>query len=166
MRLDLKTKTHRTVIAGILAAVILALTLISFPIPNMAGAYINLGDAGVYIAAFLLGNPWGALCAAVGSALGDLVLGSVIYAWPTFIIKAAMALVAALLIKKMNGKIFLPLILAGLIMPLGYYLFEGIVYGHGAAIAGVALNLLQYAVGVTIGGYAVRFLKKILAKNK
>lgn len=160
MQFDQSNRTHRLVLAGLLAAFILALTLVvSVPIPNMAGAYVNLGDAGVYLAAALLGGPWGALCAAVGSALADLLLGSALYAGPTFLIKGLMAYTASLLMRRWESKKagkWLALICAGLIMPAGYLLFEGILYGFDVAILGAPLNLLQYVVGVALGIPAIR----------
>lgn len=147
---------NRLVLAGLLAAIIFVLTLVHVPIPTVAGAYINLGDAGVFAAAFLLGWPWGAMAAAVGSALADIVLGSAIYAGATFLIKGAMALLAVFLFKK--WKHHLPALLcAGLLMPLGYYLYEAVFLALGpAALIDVLWNLLQYAAGVAVGLLLIR----------
>ena len=72
----MKDKTiKRIALGGILAAAtILLTTLVSIPIPGGLG-FVNLGDAGVLTAAFLLGGPWGALCGGAASALSDLLLG-------------------------------------------------------------------------------------------
>ncbi len=165
MKLDFNNTTHRIVLAGLLAACILLLTIVvAVPIPNMAGAYVNLGDTGVYLAAFLLGGPWGALCAAVGSALADILLGSVLYAGPTFVIKGLMALIAGTLLKKWSGgKRALALLCAGIIMPLGYFLFETCLYGAAAALAGLPANCIQYAVGVVLGLSVVAIADKMCA---
>lgn len=166
MKYDSNNLTHRLVLAGILAAFILVLTIvIAIPIPSMAGAYVNLGDAGVYLAAFLLGNPWGALCAAVGSALADLLLGSALYAGPTFVIKGLMAFFAAILLKqwqRKKGYKALALVCAGIVMPMGYLLFESILYGFGIAVVGLPANLAQYAVGIVLGLPAIRMTETYL----
>ncbi len=162
MKIDYNNPLHKLVLAGLLAACILLLTIVlPIPIPNMAGAYVNLGDAGVYLAAFLLGSPWGALSAAVGSALADILLGSMLYAGPTFVIKGLMALVAAMLIKRLEGKRIVALLCAGIIMPLGYFLFETALYGASVAIVGVPLNLIQYAVGVVLGLPILRLAERL-----
>ncbi len=167
MQYDRTNKTHKLVLAGLLAAFIMVLTMVvKIPIPNMAGAYLNLGDAGVYLAACLLGNPYAALCAGVGSAVADLLLGSALYAVPTFVIKGAMAFVAAMLLERLSGKRLRRLIsltIAGLIMPLGYFLFEAVLYGPVLALAGMPMNLLQYAAGVALGAAATRAAESYIA---
>ncbi len=160
MKIDFNNPLHKLILAGLLAACTLLLTIVvAIPIPQMSGAYINLGDVGVYLCAFLLGFPWGALAAAAGSCLADILLGSALYALPTFIIKGLMALFAAYLFKRMPSKFFFVLLLAGLLMPLGYFLFEAALYGAAAALAGVPLNLVQYAAGVALGGSVLKLAK-------
>lgn len=166
MKLDISKRLHRLVAAGILAGLILVLTIaVPIPIPHMTGAYVNLGDAGVYLAAFLLGMPWGALCAAVGSALADVVLGSMFYAIPTFFIKGLMAFVAAMLLKHWEGKRVFALLVAGLIMPAGYFAFETMLYGFATALLGVPPNLIQYAAGIALGLPVIK-LSERLRKGK
>lgn len=161
MKLDLSRPLQRLVAAGIMAGVILALTMVvAIPIPHMAGAYVNLGDAGVYLAAFLLGSPAGALCAAVGSALADILLGGALYAIPTFIIKGLMALIAATLIKRWKGKRVLALLVAGIIMPVGYLAFETALYGFATAFLGVPANLIQYVAGIALSLPMMRILER------
>ncbi len=151
---------NRLALSGLLAAVVVILTIVTyFPIPGVAGAYINLGDVGVYLSAFLLGSPWGVLAAAIGSGLADLILGSALYAGPTFVIKGAMALVAALLIARWK-KPFPAVLLAGLLMPVGYFIFETFLYGAEGAAVSLPLNGLQYAAGVLIGYAVIRLAQR------
>jgi len=158
----LKDKSlNKLVLAGLLAAFIFILTVVvPIRIPGTNGGYINLGDAGVFTAAYLLGWPWGAMAAAVGSALADMVLGSVIYAGPTFLIKGCMALLASYLLKRWK-KHALALLCAGLVMPLGYFLFEAVLYGPAAALVSVPMNLIQYAVGVVLGLVLIRLTGRL-----
>ncbi len=164
MRIDLSNKIHRLVLCGLLAACILVLTIVlAVPIPNMTGAYVNLGDAGVYLAAAVLGGPWGALSAAVGSALADVMLGSALYAIPTFLIKGLMAFFAGLLLKRFSaGKRLIALAIAGSVMPVGYFLFETALYGAGPALIGVPANLVQYGVGILLGSPVIAIVEKFL----
>ena len=166
MRLDLHRPVHRLVLCGLLAACIMLLTIVvAIPIPGLAGAYVNLGDAGVYLAAFVLGGPWGALCAALGSALSDILLGSMLYAGPTFVIKGLMALIAGGLMKKWSFKRhWLALLIAGIVMPIGYLIFETCIYGFAAAIGGLPANLAQYAVGIVLGLPVMRIAAQLKEK--
>ena len=129
--------------AGVLSAAIFLLTaFVRIPIP---AGYLNLGDAGVFLCAMLLSPGIGALCAGVGSALADFY-GFPVYAPITFLIKGAAALVFALLWRKLPGKLRYLAFLAVLIVPLGYFAFELIVFKN-YAWADLPLNLLQAAVG-------------------
>jgi len=147
--------------AGVLAAAIVLLTtLVSIPMPGGLG-YINLGDAGVLIAGALLGGGWGALCAGVASALSDVLLGWGVYAPATFLIKGAVALVAgSLFAKTEKGIRYLFFYLAALIVPLGYFLYETVLYGYAAAIPNVVFNALQCVVGAVVAHVITVMLKK------
>ena len=81
-------------LAALFAALSCIGTFISVPLPI---GYFNLGDIFVLSGAFLLGAPFGAVAAGVGSALADIFMGFVIYAPATFVIKALVAACAALL---------------------------------------------------------------------
>ena len=130
--------------AGILSAAIFLLTaFLRVPIP---AGYLNLGDAGVFLAAMLLPTGIAALCAGIGSALADLIGGFALYAPVTFAVKGLTALVFGLLWRKLPGKLRYLAFLAVLIVPLGYFLFELVVYAN-FAWADLPLNLLQAAVG-------------------
>lgn len=151
MRTKMNQSIRRLTAAGVLAAAIILLTtLVSLPIPGNVG-YVNLGDAGVLLAGMLLGGGWGALCAGAASALSDLMLGYAVYAPATFLIKGAVALVAGLLFTKINKKIrYLALYLAALIVPLGYFLYETILYGTITAIPNIVFNTIQCIVGAVV----------------
>jgi uncharacterized membrane protein len=129
--------------AGVLSAAIFLLTaFVRIPIP---AGYLNLGDAGVFLAAMLLPAGIAALSAGVGSALADLI-GFPLYAPVTFAVKGLTALAFGLLWRKLPGKLRYLAFLAVLIVPLGYFLFELVVYAN-FAWADLPLNLLQSAVG-------------------
>ena len=130
------------VTAGILSAAIFLLTaFIRIPIP---AGYLHLGDAGVFLAAMLLPPGISALCAGVGSALADLI-GFPAYTPVTFLIKAAAARVFALLWRQ-NGRRKYFAFLSVLIIPIGYFLFELVLY-RSFAWVDLPLNLLQACIG-------------------
>lgn len=151
----------RITLCGVLAAVIIILTaLVSVPLPGGHG-YINLGDAGVLIAAYILGNPWGAVCGGVASALADVLLGWGIYAPATFIIKGGMALMAAWLMqRKAKAPRLLSVYLAALLVPVGYYCFEWALYGNAAALPNLLPNLIQCLVGAGLAHGIIALLDK------
>lgn len=138
---------RRLALAGVLCALTVVLTLISVPIPGGHG-YLNLGDAAVLTTATLLGGPWGIICAGVGSALADILLGYVTYAPATLLIKALVAFVAWELLKNRDGRApIVSYLIAVLLVPTGYFLYETALYGYGAAVVNIAVNLMQGVVG-------------------
>ena len=149
--------------AGVLAAAIILLTtLVSIPMPGGLG-YINLGDAGVLLAGILLGGGWGALCAGAASAISDILLGWGVYAPATFVIKGAVALVAGLFFATTKKQIrFVFLFIAALLVPLGYLLYETILYGKAAAMPNVVFNTIQCLVGAS----AATAIGVVLLKTK
>ena len=142
---------RRVALGGLLAAAtVLLTTLVAIPIPGGLG-YINLGDAGVLTAAFLLGGPWGALCGGAASAISDLLLGYGMYAPATFVIKGGMALLFTLCGRTMPQKLRpAAFFLAALTVPVGYYLYETLLYGAAAAAPNVLFNLVQGWIGAGV----------------
>lgn len=147
--------------AGVLAAaIVLMTTLVSIPMPGGLG-YINLGDAGVLLAGALIGGGWGALCAGMASALSDILLGWGVYAPATFIIKGAVAFVAGSLFAKTDKKIrYLFFYLAALIVPVGYFLYESLLYGTAAALPNVVFNAMQCVIGAAVAHALTVLLQK------
>ena len=152
-------QTVKLVTTALMCAIVVITTMfvpITIPVPLLRGAYLNAGDAAVFVAAYVLGGPVGAAAAGIGSALADVFLGSYIYAPATLVIKGVMALIAGTLMKKWNKPLF-AIILSGLIMPAGYFLYEWALLGDfRLALAGVPFNLAQYAVCAVIGFFAVK----------
>lgn len=157
-----RPKHYKFIIGGVSIALIAVTTaFIMFPV-GTAGAYINAGDALVYVCAYMLGGVLGGVCAGLGSALADIMLGVVIYAPASFVIKGLMAIIAWLFMRPPKNKTPLPaLAAAGLVMPLGYYLYELFIFGSAAAFAGLMFNLIQYACGVLLGWLAITAVKKV-----
>lgn len=167
MKYDKNNPTHRLALAGLFTGFILLLTIVVVvPMPYASGAYMNFGDIGCYLAALILGSPWGVLCAAVGSALADIFLGSALYAAPTFIIKGLAAFLTAFFYKRAK-KLNLLIILAcsGIVMPIGYFVFESIIMGPATALLGVGGNTLQYAVNTLLGFAAARIALRYFEKE-
>ncbi|MCR5611140.1 MAG: ECF transporter S component [Clostridiales bacterium] len=152
-------KIKRLAVHGIFTAIIGVLTLFaSIPLPvGSGGAYLNAGDAAIFVSAFVLGPFGGAVTAAVGSALADVLHGAVVYAPATLVIKGLMGFLAGLLFKK--SKYLAPPV-SGLVMPAGYFVYELILYGMGTALYGLWTNAIQYAFGAVAGILTVLALSR------
>ena len=142
---------------GLMAAIIAVATGF-IKIPTAIG-YMHIGDGFIFLAAALLG-PYGAIAAGIGSGLADLLAGYYLYIPATFVIKAAMGLIAAYSLKQGQSVVrcVITFILAELVMVLGYFAFECILYGIEAAAAVVITNSIQGILGVVIGIVAVKLV--------
>ena len=106
----------------------------------------------------------------MGSALADLFSGYVVYAPATFLIKGLMALAAYYIYKALNKKVnnsvsrIISGVLAEIIMVLGYYIFEGFMYGFSASLVNVAANAVQGIVGLVLGFVLIKIFEKTKIK--
>ena len=152
-----KLSTKDIMLAAVMAAFVFVITwIVRVPLPFAPGGYLNLGDVPIYLAAWLIGGPLAAIAAALGSSIADL-MGFPLYAIPTFIIKAAMALVVGAMTKKERSlkRFIIASIIAGGIMVVGYAVFETIfLFGFDPrlALAGILQNSVQWVGCVIIAG--------------
>ncbi len=147
-------KLRMPVYAALFAALCCVSTLcIAIPLPY---GYVNVGDIFVLLAGFFLGPMVGGVAAGLGAALSDLFLGYYVYVPATAVIKFALALLSAGFYRgisrlcrsktqRMACRAFSCLI-GECIMVLGYFLYETLLYGWGAACLGVVGNALQGGV--------------------
>ncbi|MBR3933274.1 MAG: ECF transporter S component [Clostridia bacterium] len=163
----MKTKTQKIIIASLLAALCCVATMI-IKIPSPFKGYLNLGDCVVLLSGWILSPVYGFLAAGVGSALADVFSGYITYAPATFVIKGIMALIAYGVFKFLKNKTrknsarIISGVLAEIIMVLGYFIFEGFLYGFIPSIVNIPVNAVQGIVGIVIG----TILIKIFEKNK
>ena len=151
-------KTKRIVMSAMLAALVCVATMI-IKIQLTPNGYINLGDGVIILSGWMLGPLYGFLAAGIGAALADLFSGFVLYAPVTFIVKGLMAVASYYVIKKLKSVIFAA-ILAEIVMILGYYIFEGFVYGFGTALLSMPGNAIQSIAGIVTGTLLVKMLQK------
>ena len=171
---------RRLAFAGLFTALIAGATLVRIPIP--ATGYVNLGDGVIFAAAALLG-PFASIAAGVGSALADLLAGYNYYAVVTFFIKGAMGLVAGVGLHYFNSRrsrmrtstpqTSLPRGLLGnvilfalceLIMVLGYFFFEMVMYNAAAAAGALLPNIGQALAGIILGCAFVPAVSRIASR--
>ncbi len=145
------------------AALVFVITSQVPPIPIPAtGGYFNVGETTIYVAALLFGPFVGALAGGIGASLSDVYLGFAHFAPGTLIIKGAEGAIVGLLNIKLRGRIqnitiraTTSVVIGGLVMVLGYFLYENLlailipgleIY----ALAEVPLNIGQMLVGLII----------------
>lgn len=162
----MKNRTHKIVVTSLLASLVCVATMIiKVPMPY---GYANLGDSIVLVAGWCLSPLYGFFAAAIGSALADVLSGFALYAPVTFVIKGLMAVCGFYIFKWLLGKTGnLPSrIISGLaaevIMAVGYYIFEGFLYGFGPAMVSLPANAAQGIVGLIVGVLLI----KVFEKNK
>lgn len=162
-------RVRKLVLAALFAALSCIMTMIvCIPAPT---GYVNLGDCAVLLSGWVLGPVWGGVAAGIGSMLADVLNGWVSYAPATLIIKALMAVCAALIAQKIKGRfgMILGALVSACVMTLGYLVYESVVLSYGAgALASVPANLIQGAVGVAAGVGVAWLLERsgVLARTK
>ena len=164
----MKNHVRSLVFAAVMAALSCAsCLLLGFPI---AYGYVNPSDVFTLLAGFFLPMPYGIAAAALGGALADLLLGYVIYAPATFVIKGLMAMLAYLIVGRRLARkkpcflrAVLAAVLASILLALGYFAFEAVLYGFFAALPQVLMNLLQ---GLICSAAAVAVLSIIEKRHR
>ena len=163
----MNTRTKKIVMAALMAALACVATMI-IKIPSPLKGYLNLGDCIVLVSGWMLSPTYGFLAAGLGSALADVFSGYVTYAPATFVIKGVMALVAFYGFKLLHNKLddlpsrIVSGIVAEIVMILGYFVFEGFLYGFIPSAVNIPANGVQGIAGLIIGV----ILMKVFEKSK
>jgi uncharacterized membrane protein len=156
------TKIKTLALAALMAALACVATMI-IKIPSPMKGYLNLGDCVVLLCGWILSPGYGFLAAGLGSALADVFSGYATYAPATFIIKGAMALIAFAFTRVIRKKLPAQLIggvLAETAMVLGYFVFEGFLYGFAPSAVNIPANAAQGIAGIIIGILLIKILEK------
>ena len=163
----MKQPVHHLVTAALLTAVTFLATAV-FRLPSPIGGYINLGDGAVILAGCLLSPGSALLVAGIGSALADVAAGYLFYAPVTFVIKAAMALLVWLIVRwrRTVYGILLGGVAAELVMIIGYYVFEGFLYGFASSLINVPPNAVQGVAGLVLGTVMVRIFDQHIRRTR
>lgn len=162
----MQTKTKKLVTAALFAALACVATMI-IKFPSPLKGYLNIGDCIVLLCGWMLSPAYGFLAAGLGSGLADVLSGYIIYAPATFVIKGLMALIACYVFKAMRKAIgnSLPAritsgFLAEIVMVLGYYVFEGFMYGFVASAVNIPANAIQAIAGLILGTILIKAFEK------
>jgi uncharacterized membrane protein len=154
-----RQKTAFTIAAAaIFAALVLVATYIfQIPIPATTG-YFNFGEIVIYVASLLFGPFVGAIAGGTGAMISDM-LSYPQFALGTLIIKFIEGAIVGLIFQKLKNHIpnrnisaTIAIVIGGLEMVAGYFIYEQIVLGYPLAVASaeVPFNLVQMGVGLII----------------
>ena len=160
------SKTKRIVITALMAAMVCVATMI-IKIPSPMKGYLNIGDCIVLLCGWLLAPGYGFVAAGLGSALADMFSGYITYAPATFLIKGSMAIIAFACFKLMNKRIgrlpsqIIGAVLAEIVMVLGYFVFEGFMYGFVPSAVNIPANAVQGAAGLILGIVLVKVFERL-----
>ena len=161
----MKTKTQKIVLSALLAALCCVATMI-IKIPSPLKGYINLGDCVVLLAGWILPYSYGFAAAGIGSGLADVLSGYAIYAPATFLIKGIMALIVHACFNGMHNKLgsassrIIGGVIAEVWMILGYFIFEGFMYGFAPSVVNIPANAVQGVAGILFGMVLVKVFEK------
>jgi len=126
------TFDQRTVAITAVMTALVMLGILIVHIPTPTGGYVHLGDILIYFAAFAFGPIVGGVAGGFGAALSDVISGYAIFALMSLIVHGVQGYVVG---RMAHGKTSLPrLILAavvgGIILVVGYYIGEVLLFGY------------------------------------
>ena len=170
-------KIVKMVFTALFAAIICVVTMM-IRLPSLGpNGCVNIGDTFVLLSAWVIGGPYGALAAGIGSGLADLLAGYGVYVPGTAIIKFAMAFAAWILYRIVKGKddkksdkaearkaaaYLSSAIIAEVIMVVGYFVYEFFILGYGSgAAAAIISNLFQGGANIIISVVIVNALERV-----
>ncbi len=162
-----KKKTLDITRTAVFAALIFVATQF-VKIPMLLG-YANMGDCFVILAGWTLGS-YGCVASIIGSVLADILSGYVIYVPASVLIKALMPLVSykgfqfakRFAKKKKYLVLIISAVITEVIMVIGYFLYETMLYGIEAASISLVGNMLQGLLAVIVSN--ILFSKKVIDK--
>lgn len=151
--------TKQICITAVMGAFVFLLTV--FPRIPIPLGYAHLGDAAIFFVVLYVGRREGILAGCIGSALADLIGGFPLWILPTLLIKFLMAETFwRLMPRRKNSSLrSIPmaaaLILACIVMAIGYTLFGALLYGSLAvgltSLPGLlmegAINIVLFYIG-------------------
>ena len=160
-------KVSSDIFKVVLTAMFIAVTVaisrfFIIPIP-MTHGNINLCDAGIFISALLLGPRVGGIVGGASGFLLDLISGYGQYMWFSLIVHDAEGLIVGLIAGRNVDRKWTKLIAVSVgivIMVIGYFVADSVLYNIYAGYVGIGTNLIQGAVGALIAYLVTPRLKK------
>jgi uncharacterized membrane protein len=148
-------KPIQLIYASIFSSIIFVFTYIGVQIPAFGafGGLTHMGTLLSFVISIKYGKYYGSISGALGMTLFDLLSPWTAYAPATFIIRLISGYIFGLLAESSEGqgksiiKNFISLILGGLTIVIGYFVFESIFLNLGwAALRSIPGNILQIII--------------------
>jgi uncharacterized membrane protein len=145
----------QVIYASMFSAIIFVFTYIGVQVPAFGafGGLTHMGTLVMFIISIKYGKYYGALSGAVGMTLFDLLSPWAAWAPGTFVVRIIAGYVFGLVAESKEGqgmsmtKNWLSLGLGGLVIVIGYLLFEALFLGSGlAALRSIPGNILQIVI--------------------
>ncbi len=166
----------KIIATAIFAALVFVVTsqIPPIPIPATSG-YFNIGETTIYIAALIFGPLVGALAGGLGSALSDAFLGFGLFAPGTFFIKGGEGLIVGFLNTTLRRRFSnltfcatISVLVGGLEMVAGYFLYEQFVIGYpfAVALAEVPFNIVQMLIGLIVAVPVMHAVFRVIPQLK
>jgi len=157
-------ETQKIVMSGMFIALVTATTFINVPYPGSVGGLMHLGTLMLFIIALKFGKYYGAISGGIGMAIFDIIGGWMAWAPGTLVVRLLMGFVVGWIAQSKKGqgqnlsKNILAIIAGGLVMIVGYYLYEAIfLTSFGAA----SLSFVGNGAQITIGLFSLIIIKYI-----
>lgn len=166
--LPYSNKTLNISLTSILTALVCVTTFVLyFPFPGTTGGYFNVGEVVIYISAILFGPLIGGIAGGVGAALADVFI-AIEYAPATLVIKFCEGFIVGFIVYTArlkewnitNKNLFhtAAVIIGGIIMFLGYFIYEAFIWpvfigpeaGLVVAIGYLPWNILQVLLSAIV----------------
>jgi uncharacterized membrane protein len=171
-----KSAVFKITVAAVFAALVFVVTsqIPPIPIPATSG-YFNIGETTIYIAALVFGPLVGALSGGIGSALSDAFLGFGLFAPGTLFIKGGEGLIVGFLNTILRKRISnltlcatIAVIIGGLEMVAGYFIYERFVIGYpfAVALAEVPFNIVQLLIGLIVAMPVMHAVFRVIPQLK
>ncbi|CAK1236186.1 ECF transporter S component [Fructobacillus fructosus] len=152
------------ILAAIIALNVALSYVVHIPIPATSG-FVNLVEAGIFIAALSMGPGAGLLVGAFSGALLDLFAGYPQWLLFSFVIHGLEGYIAGLAIKRSGLVQAIALLLASIVMIIGYVLAGSFLYNWAAGWASIFGNFGQCFFGAIVALAILPVLKKRLASR-
>ena len=145
----------QVIYASMFSAIIFVFTYIGVQVPAFGafGGLTHMGTLVMFIISIKYGKYYGALSGAVGMTLFDLLSPWAAWAPGTFVVRIVAGYVFGLVAESKEGqgmsmtKNWLSLGLGGLVIIIGYFIFEALFLGSGlAALRSIPGNILQLVI--------------------
>lgn len=152
----------RAMILAMIVALNVAMAFfILIPVPATNGN-INLCDAGIIFAALLYGKREGAIVGGLSGLLLDLVSGYAIFMPFSLVVHGLEGFAVGAIAKRDDNKSkALAIVVGAIIVVIGYFITNTILYGVAAGIPGLLTDTIQSVVGSVVGLVLYHILHRV-----